>query len=165
MMIVRNKILVTLFALGTVLWGCDSLIFDDISDCPQGVYVKFYSMKPCDLDSTFVGDVPSLILFAFDKNDILVTSVTKEDATLSIDYELFMPVADGAFSFVGWAGYDGKFTLGTFINGVTTKKDVMLTLKSASSVAEQLNGISVWQGESPVVFLPDPLEYGSLYKH
>ena len=38
----RNKILITLFTLGTIFWGCDSLIYDDLADCPQGVYVKFY---------------------------------------------------------------------------------------------------------------------------
>ena len=161
----KNKILITLFALGTIFWGCDSLIFDDLADCPQGVYVKFYSMTPCELDSTFIGDVSSLTLFAFDENDKLVTYVTQQNVKLSRDFEVLMPVSDGLFSFVAWAGVNGQFTLGTFNNGITTKKEVMLTLKSTSGIAEQLNGTPIWQGESPVVFLPDPLQYGSLYKH
>lgn len=173
MMNFKNKILITLFALRTIFWGCDSLIFDDLADCPQGVYVKFYSMTPCELDSTFIGDVSSLTLFAFDENDRLVTYVTQQNVTLSRDYEVFMPVENGNYSFVGWAGINGKFTPGTFTNGVSTKKKVMLTLKSASgiadksafSIAEQLNGDNIWQGESPIVFLPDPIEFGSLYKH
>lgn len=165
MMSLKNKILITLFALGTIFWGCDSLIFDDLSDCPQGVYVKFYSMTPCELDSTFIGDVSSLTLFAFDENDKLVTYVTQQNPTLSRDYEVLMPVQNGNFSFIAWVGINDRFTLGTFTNGVTTKKEVMLTLKSSSGLAEQLNGVEVWQGESPVVFLPDPIEFGSLYKH
>lgn len=165
MMNVRNKILITLFALGTIFWGCDSLIFDDLADCPQGVYVKFYSMTPCETDSTFIGNVASLTVFAFDENDKLVASATQQNPTLSRDFEVLMPVQNGNYSFVGWAGENDKFTLGSFTNGTTTKKDVMLTLKSASGVAEQLNGTQVWQGESPTVFLPDPVEYGSLYKH
>ena len=60
---VQNKILITLFALGTIFWSCDSLIYDDLADCPQGVYVKFYSMTPCAADSTFLGSVSSLTLF------------------------------------------------------------------------------------------------------
>ncbi len=161
----RNKILITLFALGTIFWGCDSLIYDDLADCPQGVYVKFYSMTPCESDSTFIGSVASLTLFAFDENDKLVTSVTKENVTLSRDYEVLMPVSDGNYSFVAWTGIDGNFTKGTFTDGTTTKKDLMLTLKSASGVAANLEGTNVWQGESPVVFLPDPAEYASFYAY
>ncbi len=165
MMNLKNKTLIRLFALGTIFWGCDSLIFDDLADCPQGVYVKFYSMTPCELDSTFIGDVSSLTLFAFDENDKLVTFVTQQNVSLNREFEVLMPVQDGNFSFIAWAGVNDRFTQGTFTNGVTTKKEVMLTLKSASGIAEQLDGTIVWQGESPVVFLPDPIEFGSLYKN
>lgn len=165
MMNLRNKILITLFALGTIFWGCDSLIYDDLADCPQGVYVKFYSMTPCESDSTFLGSVASLTLFAFDENDKLVTTVTQNNVTLSRDYSVLMPVSDGKFSFVAWAGVDDKFNLGTFANGTTTKKDVMLTLKATSGVAANLNGTQVWQGESPLVFLPDPAVYASFYEY
>ena len=161
----RNKILITLFALGTIFWGCDSLIYDDLANCPQGVYVKFYSMTPCATDSTFLGSVASLTLFAFDENDRLVSSVTQQNVTLSRDYNVLVPVSNGNFTFVAWAGVDDNFTTGTFTNGTTTKKDVMLTLKSASGVAANLNGTKVWQGESPVVFLPDPADYASFYEY
>lgn len=154
-----------LFALGTIFWGCDSLIYDDLADCPQGVYVKFYSMTPCESDSTFIGSVPSLTVFAFDENNKLVTSVTKQNANLSRDFEVLMPVSDGSFTFVAWAGVDDKFTKGTFTNGTTTKKDVMFKLNTASGVAANLSGTRVWQGESPAVHLPNPAEYGTLYKH
>ena len=161
----RNKILIMLSALGTIFWGCDSLIFDDLADCPQGVYVKFYSMTPCETDSTFIGSVASLTLFAFDENDRLVTSTTQNNPTLSRDYNVLVPVSNGNFTFVAWAGIDDNFTKGTFTNGVTTKRDVMLTLKAASGIAVNLNGTQVWQGESPVVFLPDPAEYASFYEY
>lgn len=161
----RNKILITLFALGTIFWSCDSLIFDDLADCPQGVYVKFYSMTPCESDSTFVGSVPSLTVFAFDDNDRLVTSVSQQNVTLSRDYEVLMPVQDGNYTFVAWAGVNDKFTVSSFTNGTTTKKEVMLKLNATSGVAANLKGTTIWQGESPVVFLPDPAEYASFYEH
>lgn len=161
----QNKILITLFALGAILWSCDSFIYDDLEDCPQGVYVKFYSMTPCASSSTFIGSVPSLTVFAFDKNDKLVNTVTQANVDLTADYEVLVPVKDGNFTFIAWAGIDDKFTTSSFTNGKTTKKDVMLTLKSTSSVAANLNGTRIWQGESPTVFLPDPEEYGSFYEH
>ncbi len=159
------KMLMTLFALGMILWSCDSFIYDDLKDCPQGVYVKFYSMTPCESDSTFIGSVPSLTVFAFDKSDKLVTSINKQNVTLSRDFEVLMPVSDGNFSFVAWAGVDDKFTTATFTNGITTKKDVMLTLKSNASVATELGNTHVWQGESPVIFLPSPKDNGSFFQH
>lgn len=161
----RNKILMTLFALGTIFWGCDSLVYDDLADCPQGVYVKFYSMTPCESDSTFIGSVPSLTVFAFDENQKLVTSITQQNTNLSRDFEVLVPVSNGNFTFVAWAGVDDKFTKGTFTNGATTKKDVMLKLNAASGLAANLSGTRVWQGESSAVYLPNPEEYGTLYKH
>lgn len=165
MMNLRNKILMTLFALGTIFWGCDSLVYDDLADCPQGVYVKFYSMTPCESDSTFIGSVPSLTVFAFDENQKLVTSVTQQNTNLSRDFEVLVPVSGGNFTFVAWAGVDDKFTKGTFTNGSTTRKDVMLKLNASSGLAADLNETRVWQGESPAVYLPNPEESGSLYRH
>ena len=161
----RNKIWITLFALGTIFWSCDTLIFDDLADCPQGVYVKFYSMTPCESDSTFLGNVSSLTLFAFDENDRLVTYTTEQNVTLSRDFNILVPVSDGNYTFVAWTGVDENFTRGSFTNGTTTKKDVMLTLNSTAGVAANLNGKEVYQGESPVVFLPDPIEYASFYEY
>jgi len=151
--------------LGTIFWGCDSLLFDDLADCSQGVYVKFYSMTPCASDSTFIGSVPSLTVFAFDENDKLVTSISQQNATLDHDFKVLIPVSNGNFTFVAWAGIDNNFTVSSFTYGTTTKKDVMLKLNASSNIAANLNGTHIWQGESPTVFMPDPAEYGTFYKH
>ncbi len=166
MMNLRIRILMMACALGTIFWGCDSLIYKDLADCPQGVYVKFYSMTPCAVDSTFIGDVSSLTIFAFDEEDKLVTSVTKENVSLDKDFEILMPVSNGNYSFIAWANVNNSFTRQVFSSGKTTKKSVMFILKSLNNVASGLNKTQyIWQGESPSVFLPDPEEVGSLYKH
>lgn len=160
------RILITVFALGTIFWGCDTLIYDDLADCPQGVYVKFYSMTPCAVDSTFIGDVSSVTVFAFDQEDKLVSSVNQQNVSLTRDFEVLMPVSDGYYSFIAWSGVDESFTRRTFSSGTTTKKDVMLAIKSTNSIATRLsNSQRIWQGESPIVFLPNPKETGSVYKH
>ena len=159
------KLLMMLFALGTILWSCNSFIYDDMKDCPQGVYVKFYTMTPCESDSIFIGSVPSLTVFAFDKKGTLVTFVTQKEVTLSREYEILMPVSNGSYSFVAWAGVNDAFTTTSFTKGVTTKKDLMLTLKLAEGLAPNLSATRVWQGESETVFLPNPDEQGSFYEH
>jgi hypothetical protein len=121
-------------------------------------------MTPCASDSTFIGSVPSLTVFAFDENDKLVTSVTQQNVTLSQDFEVLVPVSNGNFTFTAWAGINTNFTVSTFTNGITTKKDVMMKLSSSSTIAPNLNGMRIWQGESPIVYMPDPSEYGTLYK-
>lgn len=162
----RSKITIALFALVSTTWGCDTLIYEDLSDCPQGVYVKFYSMTPCAVDSTFIGQVSDLHVFAFDANDVLVSVVTQKNANLDKNNQILIPVSDGYYSFIGWAGVnDRSFTLPSFTKGVTTKKDVMLTLKSQGQEAINLGGDKVWQGVSPVVYLQDPMVVGSEYKY
>lgn len=162
----RIRILMMAFALGTIFWGCDSLIYKDLADCPQGVYVKFYSMTPCAVDSTFIGDVSSLTIFAFDEEDKLVTSITKDNVSLDKDFEILMPVSDGNYSFIAWVNVGSAFNRLTYSSGKTTKKDVMFTLNSTNNLAAGLSETQhIWQGESPSVSLADPEEVGSLYKH
>ncbi|MFV0417321.1 MAG: FimB/Mfa2 family fimbrial subunit [Dysgonomonas sp.] len=162
----RIKVLMTVLTLGSLFWGCDSLIYKNLADCPQGVYVKFFSLTPCAVDSMFIGDVSSLTVFAFDEEGKLVTSVNQQNVTLNRDFEILVPVSNGNFSFIAWAGVNENFTRSTFSSGVTTKKDVMLAIKSTNSKATSLGRTErIWQGESSTIFLPDPEESGSLYKH
>lgn len=160
----KNKIWIPLFVLGTILLGCDTLIYDELDDCPQGVYVKFYSMTPCAEDTTFIGNVSSITVFAFDENEKLVTTVTKEQVDLRSDYELLLPVADGYFTFIGWAGVNHHFVRSSFVEGTTTKKDVMFKIQSENNFFADLTDTRVWQGQSSPVFLPNPNEFGEVFK-
>lgn len=155
----------SLSILGVILGGCDSLIYDNLEDCPQGVYVKFYSMTPCETDSTFIGNVPTLSVFAFDENDKLVIINNQQNVSLSRDFEVLMPVSNGNYNFVAWAGVNDDFSVENFIPGTTTKQDVMMTLKMNDSKAVQLGDHKVWQGESRTIHLPDPAISGALYKY
>lgn len=162
----QNKILFMLFALGTIFGGCDSLIYDDLSDCPQGVYVKFYSMTPCQVDSLYPSDIRNLNVYAFDKNDILISSQEVKDATLGKNYRLLVPVpSHGLYTFVAWGGINDHYTLQSFQTGKTTKKEVLLSLKHAQTVAENLTGTKLYQGISPAVMMPDPKDVGSWYEY
>jgi hypothetical protein len=149
---------------GALLGGCN-MIYEDLSECPQGVYVKFYSKTPCAVDSTYIGQVSDLHIFAFDDKDVLVSTVLQKNVSLDKDYKVLVPVSNGYFSFIGWAGVNNYFTQGSFVKGVTTKRDVMLTLNAKKHMATALKNHKVWQGESPTVFLEDPAKVGTTYKH
>ena len=155
----------SLSILGVIFGSCDSLLYDNLEDCPQGVYVKFYSMTPCETDSTFIGNVTALSVFAFDENDKLVITHQQQNASLTRDFEVLMPVSNGNYTFVAWAGVSDKFSVEGFTPGTTTKKDVMMTLKMNDKTAVQLGNDKVWQGESRTVNLPDPALSGAQYRY
>ena len=161
----KFRILMSLSILGVVFGSCDSLLYDNLADCSQGVYVKFYSMTPCETDSSFIGNVSDLSVFAFDENDKLVVMHQQKDAFLTRDFEVLMPVSNGNYTFVTWAGVNDKFTVETFTPGTTTKKDVMMTLKINGNSAVKLGDDKVWQGESRTVHLPDPALFGTQYRY
>lgn len=162
----RIKIILVLCVIGTFFWSCDSLIYNDLQDCPQGVYVKFYSKTPCADDSLFIGNVSTLTVLAFDKEGKFVMSIDQKNVNLSRDFEILVPVSDGNYSFVAWAGINDKLRKNTFTPGITSKEDVMMIINSTNNIVTTLAANDhIWHGESPMVFLPSPKEYGSLYKH
>lgn len=161
----KTKLLISLSILGLFFVSCDSMLFDNTENCPQGVYVSFYSMTPCATDSSFIGNVETLSLFAFDDNDKLVLVHHQQDVSLTRDFEVLMPVSNGNYTFVAWAGVNDNFLLETYTLGVTTKSDIMLTLKTNGGSALPLGQHKVWQGESRTVHLPDPSISGSQFRN
>jgi|CZCA01.1.fsa_nt_gi hypothetical protein len=158
---------ILLFVLGMITYeGCDSLIYEDMSDCPQGVYVKFYSKTPCDVDSLYPVDIKDLRIYVFDANDVFVTEYAVTNVTLSKNYEYYIPITPhGLYSFVAWSGINERYTMKPLQPGKTTKDEALLQLKRSAEIAENLEGTKLYMGTSPSVLLPDPQEYGSYYAH
>lgn len=149
-----------------VATSCDKHVFDNLAECPQGVYISFYHQTPCMDKPVPVGEVDGLYVFAFDLDDKLVKMETVSgpiDLVKAYKVEL-PPVEKGQYSFIAWAGANDKyFDLGKFIVGITTKKDVMLALRQQEGMALSLKDHQVWQGESRVVSLPDRKTHGSVF--
>ena len=76
----RSRIVATLAIMtGTFFLGggCDSVIYEDMLDCPQGVYLRFYTKTPCDADSLYPADIKNLNVFVFDEEDRFVAEYTE----------------------------------------------------------------------------------------
>ncbi|MDO5074384.1 MAG: FimB/Mfa2 family fimbrial subunit [Bacteroidales bacterium] len=155
-----------LLGIGTMM-SCDSLIYDDLSNCPTGVYVNFFSKTPCAKDSSYLGEVSKLHLFAFENDSLLADYKVLDKPTLSKEYTTLMNLPQGAYKFYAWAGAENSlFELPDFRRGVTKKEDLMYTLKTENGKAADLTSKRLWGGENnSVVVLKDPAENGTDYQH
>ena len=147
--------------------GCDALIYEDMLDCPQGVYLKFYTKTPCDTDTIYPADISNLNVFVFDENDRFVADYTEENVTLSSGYEMLIPIyPHGKYSFVAWANVDNHYEMKNLQQGTTTKENLLLQLKQSAGMAVDLKGETLYAGTSDHVFLPDPESVlGAFYEH
>ena len=147
--------------------GCDALIYEDMLDCPQGVYLKFYTKTPCDTDTIYPADISNLNVFVFDENDRFVADYTEENVTLSSGYEMLIPIyPHGKYSFVAWANVDNHYEMKNLQQGTTTKENLLLQLKQSAGMAVDLKGETLYAGTSDYVFLPDPESVlGAFYEH
>lgn len=150
----------------TVLGSCDSMFHDDLADCPQGVYVRFYQQKdnacfdnkaflngsPSNSKPSFapVGKVNNLYVLAFDKNTGVLANYVAADKemNLSHDYETLVPLTKGDYELVAWTGNAENFNAAKLQKGVTKKSDVFFQLR------QQQDGSLVFPNT------PEPLRYG-----
>lgn len=155
----RNKIIGVLLSISGIfaLGSCEDLIFDEMKDCHQGVYVKFYSKTPCDVDSLYPVEINNLNIYIFDANDRYVSTSTINDVTISKDFQFLIPIqTHGKYSFVAWSGIRDHYTLENLQVGETSKDELLLQLKRIENIAENIKGSTLFTGISPYVFLPDP---------
>lgn len=162
-----SKILLAIFTLVTIV-GCDSLIYDDNEHCPQGVYVSFYSKTPCE-EVAFYPSVEHLEVFAFDKNGVLAGVTKVEKPKLTADYEIYMPLPEGYYTFVAWTGLNMDRLDRTKLQVGTTKKtDVLFSMKEANGFADSapVPGFKIYQGQSDEeVHLPSTKDNGTVERH
>lgn len=150
----------------TALGSCDSMFHDDLADCPQGVYVRFYQQndKGCFDNKAFlngspskskpsfapVGKVSNLYVLAFDKNTGLLANYVAADKEINLSrtHETLIPLSQGDYELVAWSGNADNFRSANLQKGVTKKSDVFFQLR------QQQDGSLVFPNT------PEPLRYG-----
>lgn len=145
--------------------GCDSLIYEDLSECPQGVNFKFYSQTPCENSPKYPSQIKQVRVFAFDQNNVLVEEYSATGVTLSGDYQLETPFYKiGAFTFVAWGGEDlSAYKFSEFTKGVTTKQQMLVSLqKQANKVTTHPRPVYVGVTNEPLT-IADRSKIGSIF--
>jgi len=154
-----TKIAILSILLGSVILGggCDSMIYDDMLDCTQGLYVKFYSKTPCDVDSLYPADIKSVCLYVFDENNLFVEEHKIENITISESFEYLIPIKKpGKYSLVAWSGLGKHCNMGSMKAGVTKKEDMLFQLLESEGFAEDLKGVTMYVGQFSSVEFPEP---------
>jgi len=117
-------------AILSVIAGCNSAIYDDLSECPQGIDFKFYRQTPCESHPTYPSEFKQVKIFAFDGDGVLAGEFTDEHINLSADYQLsvLLPHIEN-FTFVAWGGeHLEDYRFSSFEKGKTRKEDMLLSL-------------------------------------
>lgn len=175
----------------TALGSCDSMFHDDLADCPQGVYVRFYQNTSCGLRNKVVGKVNNLHVLAFNKQTgVLANYVAADGVTnLTADYQTLLPLHQGDYELVAWSGNANEFAAAKLQKGVTKKSDAFFQLRQqqdkslvfpntpeplrvgfagtgmprlAADSAEVNAGV---YPQDEVISIPDPAKFGSVFKH
>ena len=162
-----QRMLYVLFIIGCLLsaMSCDSLIYDDLSECPHGVNFSFYKQTPCESGPSYPSAIKQVRIFAFDENNLLVEEYSTGNLALSADYLLETPFYKiGKFTFVAWGGEDlSTYDFTQFTKGTTTKQQMLLSMKRQSDQVSQ-HPLPLYYGASaqPLV-INDRTNLGSVF--
>ena len=131
--------------------SCDKLIYDNLEECPRGVYINVFAQTECAATPSYPS-VKRLHIYAFNDKNVFTGSEIFDDVTLSADKECLMPVATpGHYSFVVWGGINEHYTLENLVPGTTTKTEVLLRLKQDAGNAQDISGTQLFAGSTPLV--------------
>ncbi|MDR0955276.1 MAG: FimB/Mfa2 family fimbrial subunit [Rikenellaceae bacterium] len=151
-------------ALVLALTGCG--IMEELNDCPQGIDLQFYSQTPCDPQPVYPAEMADLNLYVFNERNVLASFRPASSVNVvASEYTHTVEAKNGLYTVVAWAGLDiERFDLSTPVVGVTTKEDLLFSLRHTGGRALSYADKRVFYGESDPVYLPDPAIYGSVFK-
>lgn len=120
-----TKLIAIMVGLLALLTGCHCAIYEDLSDCPQGIVFSFDIRYPG--ARAYDDGVREIRLFAFDEQGKLISEIKDSPVKFSKDYslttDLYRP--GEKLTFVTWAGADlsqydfAGFTPGTSLTEMT----------------------------------------------
>ena len=136
------------------LGGCQSLLHDQLKECPREIEVSLYTQTDCDAARTYPSDVKSVLLIAYNEKGEVVATQTHEGA-ISAETKVRMTVPAGeSVRVAAWSGlYKDHFALTP--NAKLSEQFVQL------KAGQDLKGQRIRQGISREVALKPLNEEGA----
>lgn len=103
---------ITGLALTLLLSGAAGCIREDLSGCRPGVGVVYEYSLNSEQENLFGSEVDKVTTYAFDENGIFVGSYSDAGEHLTNDYRMVLPLPDGVYTLVVWAGPLGDYIVG-----------------------------------------------------
>ncbi len=155
----------TYFLIAFVLLSTVGCVYDDWDDCPQGINVHFFSKSACDV-SPIYPSLSGLQLFVFDEDGNLVATRDADNEEITSHYSKTLKVRNGLFTVVAWGGLNTDAAdVQKMKEFAATKKNALFRLnQNASGEISSPEATRIYFGESQPIFLPNPAEYGSIFK-
>jgi len=102
-----GRLLLAAFAMGCVLYSCDSAIYDDEGDCSVTYRVVFRYDKNMKGADAFSSEVSSVRLYAFDREGVLVWQRAAKGEVLKADgNSMTLDLPAGDYRLLAWCGLD-----------------------------------------------------------
>lgn len=153
-------------ATALLLSSCHPCVYEDLSDCPQGVDFSFFVQSPCATESSYPSEVRQVRLFAFDEQGRLVREIPVPELKLSKDFLLRTDYFRiGKSDFIVWAGSDlSLLDFSSFTPGTTTKEQMIVSLKrQAESFAGLIPPIYIGRPDKGLLIQEDRSSLGTFY--
>ncbi len=155
----------TYFLIAFVLLNIVGCVYDELDDCLQGINVHFFSKSPCDANPVYPS-LSGLQLFVFDEDGNLVATRDAGNEEITSHYSKTLKVRNGLFTVVAWGGLNtDAVDVQKKKEFAATRKDALFHLiQNASGEIPSPETTRIYFGESQPISLPDPAEYGSIFK-
>ena len=130
-----NKLRFAAIGLATLaMTGCDSVIYDDLEECPSGLQLRFefnYNLLKAD---AFASQVTSVRVWAFDAAGKFVWSGAEAgEALRQPGYVMKTPLPEGTYDFVAWCGLEDNIDFNPVSYQPTSKADLEMRLRMLQS--------------------------------
>jgi hypothetical protein len=133
-----------IFLVSSMTPGC---IRDDLSVCGLRVMFRYVERNAPQDVNLFASDVKQVSLFVFDANTGLFLSEHSATVDQMLDScMLSINIFPGDYDFIAWGNITEDYEIEPFVEGVTTRSEAILTLKTQGNLVEDY---------------PDDLFYGS----
>ncbi len=131
----RNKLRLAAIGLAAfAVTGCDSVIYDDLDECPSGLQLRFefnYNLLKAD---AFASQVKSVNVWAFDKSGAFVWAGAASGEILTRpDYIMETPLGEGVYDFVAWCGLEDNADFNLASYEPASKEDLEIKLRMIES--------------------------------
>lgn len=103
---------ITGIALTLLLSGATGCIREDLSGCRPGVGVVYEYSLNTEQENLFGEEVGKVTTYAFDEEGIFVGSYSDAGEHLTNDFRMVLPLPDGVYTLVVWAGPLGDYIVG-----------------------------------------------------